>query len=496
MLWSGSSPLTVLRDGMWGFLLLAGVAWLAIAWSVLRLDPADIAGVAGPVVLFAAVTEVLRACAGTRTWWLNAGMAVLFAATAALLISERGASWTTPAALVGWYLMVRGAADIAISMMTRESDRIWGLLTVVGLAELGLGFFAAGAFSRTAETAVAVLGGAAAIRGVADLVASLRLHEASASARAGRILELPAERAIGVAGYSAGMTDFEEAPEQQAARARHRAEPRPSVAGMSDLSGSRPGPANVTHRADFTAPSSNPGRPASFHDEVLRTTADLDAMLALAGVTGAAIPGAAAQAAEAEHIEVPDTAEGAELAGHPAGHAPGNAELAGHAAGHAPGNTGSTAGWTPGGSGPTSGWAPGSTGTTASWAPGVSSPSSGWAPDSTGPTAGWAPENSGWQNPAATAATAPLPGNAASNFGTPANSGNYGAGNTGNFGPASHDTAGDPPVPGNAASGFAAPAPQPEHDPSLPLLDPAARAARPATPGIDETSIITRRLMD
>ena len=40
MLWSGSSPMTVVRDGMWGFLLFSGVAWLAVAWSVLRLEPA------------------------------------------------------------------------------------------------------------------------------------------------------------------------------------------------------------------------------------------------------------------------------------------------------------------------------------------------------------------------------------------------------------------------------------------------------------------------
>ena len=75
MLWSGSSPLTVVRERMWGFLLFAGVAWLAIAWSVLRLEPADLMGVAGPVILFAAVTEAVRALAGTRTWWLNAPLA-------------------------------------------------------------------------------------------------------------------------------------------------------------------------------------------------------------------------------------------------------------------------------------------------------------------------------------------------------------------------------------------------------------------------------------
>jgi hypothetical protein len=49
---------------------------------------------------------------------------------------------------------------------------------------------------------------------------------------------------------------------------------------------------------------------SSFHDEVLRTTADLDAMLALAGVTGAAV---GAGLVHYEAPEIPDTPEGAEL---------------------------------------------------------------------------------------------------------------------------------------------------------------------------------------
>jgi hypothetical protein len=311
MLWSGSSPLTVVRDGMWGFLLFAGVTWLAIAWSVLRLEPADLVAVAGPVILFGAVTEAVRALAGTRTWWLNAGMTVLFAATGVIMLRDGGSSWTTPAALIGWYLLVRGAADIAISMLSRESDRIWGLLMVVGVAETGLGFFSASSFVRTPELVVVVLGGAALARGVADLVAALRLREASVVDRAGRLLELSPERAVGVAGYAAGLTDFEAGSQPRAAGPRHRAVPRTTATAMSDLSAQASAPV----RAQAQLPQEQAGPPGSFHDEVLRTTADLDAMLALAGVTGAAVPGAAAQAAADEQVDVPDTAEGAEQQG-------------------------------------------------------------------------------------------------------------------------------------------------------------------------------------
>src|SRR5919112_5564645 len=66
MSWSGSSTLAVVRDGMWGLLMFAGVAWLAVALSVLRLEPADVGHVAGPVILFGALAEAVRAGAGGR----------------------------------------------------------------------------------------------------------------------------------------------------------------------------------------------------------------------------------------------------------------------------------------------------------------------------------------------------------------------------------------------------------------------------------------------
>jgi uncharacterized membrane protein HdeD (DUF308 family) len=337
MSWSGSSPLAVIRDGMWALLLFAGVAWLAIGWSVLRLEPANIVTAAGPVILFAALTEALRACAGTRTWWLNAGMAVLFLATGVVLLAERESSYTTPAALVGWYLMVRGTLDVAVAMLTRESDRVWSLLMVVGVAETGLGFFAASPLSRTADLMVVVVGGLGLLRAVADVVTGLRLRE-TRSARS-HLLELPPERALGLTGYSAGMADYESAPPHQP---RHRAQPRSTsgLAALSSAAGALSGeagggagtamwpsdPAETRVAGGGTSADAVAGAlPAaggmaaagyvaagagdSFHDEVLRTTADLDAMLALAGVTGA---GVGAHLDDYEMPAVPDTPEGAE----------------------------------------------------------------------------------------------------------------------------------------------------------------------------------------
>jgi uncharacterized membrane protein HdeD (DUF308 family) len=210
MLWSGSDPRTVMRDSMWRFLMFAGVAWLAIAWSVLRLEPENVAGVAGPVILFGALCEGVRALAGTRTWWLNAGMAGLFAVTGVVVLAVGDATFATPAALVGWYLMVRGAVDVSVSTMNRGTDRTWGLLLTLGVAQTGLGFFAAGPLARTVQPVVLVLGGLGVLRAVADLVTALRLREVTGARH--DVLKLPPERAAGVAGYAAGLTDYDEQP--------------------------------------------------------------------------------------------------------------------------------------------------------------------------------------------------------------------------------------------------------------------------------------------
>ncbi|GIE84975.1 hypothetical protein [Actinoplanes regularis] len=285
MLWSGSSPLTVTRGSMWGFLMFAAAAWLVAGWSVLRLEPADITTVAGPIVLFGAVCEALRALAGTATWWLNAGLAVLFAATAVVMMLSDDGSWTTTAALTGWYLLVRGAVDVATGTMTRGTDRVWSLIVTVGVLETALGFLAASPLARSGQSIVVIIGALGVLRAVADLVTALRLREIATKHR--DLREQPAEWAAGQAGYAAGVTDF---------------------------AGARRKPAKHRAREDRIATEAAPHE-ESFHDRVLRTTAELDTMLAQAGVTG---PRAGAPDRK-NPPPAPDTPKGVESA--PAGNA-------------------------------------------------------------------------------------------------------------------------------------------------------------------------------
>ena len=278
MSWFSTSSLAAVRAGMWNFLLFAGAAWLAIAWSVLRLEPAGVGGVAGAVVLFGAVTEAVRALAGNRTWWLNAGMSLLFLLTAVLILADRGSTFTTTSALIGWYLMVRGAVDVAVSTINRGVDRAWGLMMVVGVLQVALGFYAASAYSRTAETVVLALGALALLRGVADLVAGLLLRESAG------VAEGPREKAAGLAGYAAGLADYAAAATVRS-RPRHRAT---GLLGARSGSAAAPVTAGLPGTADVPGTAEVSGAAGAVDGDHEPATADLDAMLALAGVSGAA----------------------------------------------------------------------------------------------------------------------------------------------------------------------------------------------------------------
>lgn len=300
MSWSSTPALSSVRGALWGFLMFAGVAWLAISWSVLRLEPTDVVRVAGPVILFGALSEALRALVGARTWWMHAGLAVLFAATGVLLSFDGDSSLATPSALIGWYLLVRGCADVVLATMARATDRTWGLAMVLGVVQTVLGFYAASSFSRTAGVVVVVLAALAVVRAIADLVTAMQLREAG-------VVATPREKATGVAGYAAGLADYAAAATVRTGRPRHRA---PGVlAALSGAAASAAGdvsrrPAAATsgsagpveaEAATEAAEASTPDWDVATADQHVATadrhasTADLDAVLALAAVSGAAV---------------------------------------------------------------------------------------------------------------------------------------------------------------------------------------------------------------
>jgi uncharacterized membrane protein HdeD (DUF308 family) len=81
------------------------------------------------------------------------------------------------AAVFSFFLVFAGAFDIISAISARRESDAWWLQLVGGIIELGLGFWAAGYWGRSAILLVAWVAAFALIRGVRDIVLAFRVRE-------------------------------------------------------------------------------------------------------------------------------------------------------------------------------------------------------------------------------------------------------------------------------------------------------------------------------
>jgi uncharacterized membrane protein HdeD (DUF308 family) len=79
------------------------------------------------------------------------------------------------AAIIGWYLIFKGFLDMVVSMSDRSHD-LWWLGLVVGIAELLIGFWAAGSPRQSVALLIIWVGAAALARGVMEIILAFRLR--------------------------------------------------------------------------------------------------------------------------------------------------------------------------------------------------------------------------------------------------------------------------------------------------------------------------------
>jgi uncharacterized membrane protein HdeD (DUF308 family) len=158
----------------WWIPLVTGVAWLVVAVVVFRFDYLSVTTVAalfGVVVLFAAANEAASAALATGVWRLvRLLVTVLLVVVAAMAFVDPGGTFASLAAVMSFYFVVTGALDISTALAVGRTARGLGLLLAAGVAEVLIGFWAAGSWAASVTTLVAFVGGAALLRGVAGIV--------------------------------------------------------------------------------------------------------------------------------------------------------------------------------------------------------------------------------------------------------------------------------------------------------------------------------------
>ena len=167
----------------WWLLLVTGVAWIVIAVVILRFNYDTVAAIAilfGVFCFAAAANEVMVAgVSASRGWrilhWL---LAVLFVIVGVVAFVRPDDTFVGLAAVMSFYFIFRGSFDIAMAFMGSRVPGWWVLL-LVGLAEIAIGFWAAGSWKASVVVLVSWVAAGALIHGVGQIASAFMVRKVS-----------------------------------------------------------------------------------------------------------------------------------------------------------------------------------------------------------------------------------------------------------------------------------------------------------------------------
>jgi uncharacterized membrane protein HdeD (DUF308 family) len=140
----------IVREGAryWWVFLLTGIAWLLIAWVVLRMDITSIAAVGvllGVVFLVASVNEVGLGSLMSGGWKiLHYVMALIFFLGGLWSLVRPVDSFFALASVLGLILIFYGAFEIARAFSSKDVNPYWWIGLITGILLLLLAFWVSG----------------------------------------------------------------------------------------------------------------------------------------------------------------------------------------------------------------------------------------------------------------------------------------------------------------------------------------------------------------
>lgn len=128
---------------MWWLFLIAGIAWLVIAWVVLRYNVnaatsiATVGVLIGVMFLLAAINEFAAMGATAGGWkFLHALLGAFFVLGALWGFFRPINTFFALASVLGLLLFLMGSLEIVTAIATKPENDMWWLHLVVGILEL------------------------------------------------------------------------------------------------------------------------------------------------------------------------------------------------------------------------------------------------------------------------------------------------------------------------------------------------------------------------
>jgi uncharacterized membrane protein HdeD (DUF308 family) len=165
----------------WWIFLVTGTLWFLVSLVVLRFNERSITTVGvimGVVFVLGMSNELLRSVLDPSGWrWWHGFMAVLFGLGAIWAFAQPKEAFWALASVLGFILIFKGTLDVIVSTASRPTNGLWGLGLVVGLFELGLGFWASQQLAPARANFVLLWVGLAALfHGIGEIVEAFHLR--------------------------------------------------------------------------------------------------------------------------------------------------------------------------------------------------------------------------------------------------------------------------------------------------------------------------------
>jgi uncharacterized membrane protein HdeD (DUF308 family) len=166
----------------WWLFLFTGSLWLLFSIVIFRFDWTTVSSISilfGVVMLCAAVTELMAAFV-EHGWWRVARVAlgVAFGVIGIVAFVHPGNTFSALAAVISFYFIVKGIFDVVVALAGwGVAPHSW-LYLLLGVAEILVGFWAAGDFGHRAILLVVWVGVTALTRGISEIVLAFTLRGA------------------------------------------------------------------------------------------------------------------------------------------------------------------------------------------------------------------------------------------------------------------------------------------------------------------------------
>jgi uncharacterized membrane protein HdeD (DUF308 family) len=165
----------------WWVLLVTGILWILIGLFVLQAhyDSAVLIGYLTAFwLIFAAVAEFVEVATLDGWKWLHAIVGVLFLLGGFAALVSPWQTFTVLAALIGFFLVLKGTVDFVFAIMLRHEAELWWMTLVGGILQIILGIWAMGYPGRSAALLILWIGIGAIIRGIVEIINAFALkHE-------------------------------------------------------------------------------------------------------------------------------------------------------------------------------------------------------------------------------------------------------------------------------------------------------------------------------